>query len=65
LQLLDGHLHGGDDVPSGVAQRPIEVEYYQFCGHVIKIILLPHNAGIPFPWPFLRSSGSKTKGKVT
>ena len=33
LQFLDGHLHGRDDVPSGVAQRPVKVKYDQFYAH--------------------------------
>jgi hypothetical protein len=37
LQLFDGHLHRRDDVPSGVAQRSVKVEYNQFYAHVINL----------------------------
>lgn len=42
LQLLDGHLHSRDDVPSGVAQRPVKVKYDQFYAHCVffQVILI-------------------------
>ena len=42
LQFLDGHLHGRDDVPSGVAQRPVKVKYDQFYAHCVffQVILI-------------------------
>ena len=29
----DGHLHRGDDVPTGIAEGSVEIKYNQFCAH--------------------------------
>ena len=33
LKFLYGHLHGGDNISSGVTQRTVKVEYDQFYFH--------------------------------
>lgn len=34
----DGHLHRGDDVPTGIAQCSIEIKYNQFCAHELSCV---------------------------
>jgi hypothetical protein len=54
VQLCYGHLHGRDDIPSGITQRTVKVKNYQPFAHLNFIILLKFICKVTHNSPYFR-----------